>query len=393
MYLVRFFDDGNGCWIGRLADLYLWFRAVCNLLFVHFKLKLTIKVVKSHKFIEFLDVKYRFVGGVLDTDLYTKPTDAHNYLNFNSCHPKSVFSSIIYSQALRYRRIVIDNNTLHFRYLDLSNYFMNCDYPKKLISDILSSIESKPRILTYNNKTSDKPFLVQWIHIYGPGHDELKSYVKKLNAQLSKSETFKSHTNKNIIQVVSKKGANIESVLCKQKQLSQIQMDAEVDTASKCTKRCTPIGTRRAGRKCEGCDLMSEKNSTNVYPNLVFQGGTCVSSKVVYFMACTVCNIGYFGKTRTQLRTRFNGHFTKINTLSSDVEITDENIIAAHAFFKHDVKSREEFNKLYDVYIVEFCHPSKLLIREQFYINKFSTYTPLGLNISSPVGVSGLLSL
>ena len=256
-----------------------------------------------------------------------------------------------------------------------------------------TSIESKPRILTYNNKTSDKPFLVQWIHIYGPGHDELKSYVKKLNAQLSKSETFKSHTNKNIIQVVSKKGANIESVLCKQKQLSQIQMDAEDDTASKCTKRCTPIGTRRAGRKCEGCDLMSEKNSTTVYPNLVFQGGTCVSSKVVYFIACTVCNIGYFGKTRTQLRTRFNGHFTKINTLSSDVEITDENIIAAHAFFKHDVKSREEFNKLYDVYIVEFCHPSKLLIREQFYINKFSTYTPLGLNISSPVGVSGLLSL
>ena len=122
---------------------------VCNLLFVHFKLKLTIKVVKSHKFIEFLDVKYRFVGGVLDTDLYTKPTDAHSYLNFNSCHPKSVFSSIIYSQALRYRRIVIDNNTLHFRYLDLANYFMNCDYPKKLISDILSSVESKPRILTY----------------------------------------------------------------------------------------------------------------------------------------------------------------------------------------------------------------------------------------------------
>ena len=51
------------------------------------------------------------------------------------------------------------------------------------------------------------------MHVYGPGYDELKSYVHKLNKQLSKSETFKSVENKTIMQVVCSKGPSIDTIM------------------------------------------------------------------------------------------------------------------------------------------------------------------------------------
>ena len=39
------------------------------------------------------------------TDLYTKPTDTHQYLHHRSCHPSDYKRSIAFSQALQLRRI------------------------------------------------------------------------------------------------------------------------------------------------------------------------------------------------------------------------------------------------------------------------------------------------
>lgn len=43
--------------------------------------------------------------GNLTTDLYSKPTDKHQYLSPSSCHPKYCFKSILFSQAIRVKRI------------------------------------------------------------------------------------------------------------------------------------------------------------------------------------------------------------------------------------------------------------------------------------------------
>ena len=57
---------------------------------------------RSREEINFLDVTVRVNHGEFITNLYCKPTDGHQYLHFESCHPKS---SIIFNQALRMRRI------------------------------------------------------------------------------------------------------------------------------------------------------------------------------------------------------------------------------------------------------------------------------------------------
>ena len=53
----------------------------------------------------FLDVMVRRRGNGLVTDVYPKPTDAHQYLDHRSCHRNHVKNGIPYGQALRLRRI------------------------------------------------------------------------------------------------------------------------------------------------------------------------------------------------------------------------------------------------------------------------------------------------
>ena len=50
--------------------------------------------------VDFLDVKVTKIGDYLKTDLFTKPTDTHQFLEFSSCHPWHCKKSIPYSQAL-----------------------------------------------------------------------------------------------------------------------------------------------------------------------------------------------------------------------------------------------------------------------------------------------------
>ena len=55
--------------------------------------------------VSFLDTTIILDAGTIHTDIYTKPTDTHQYLSPESCHPKHCTTSIPYSQSLRIRRI------------------------------------------------------------------------------------------------------------------------------------------------------------------------------------------------------------------------------------------------------------------------------------------------
>ena len=64
----------------------------------------------SQKSINFLDVPAPLIDGQIETDLYVKPTDSHQYLYCSSCHPYHCKKSIPYSQSLRLNQICSKNN-------------------------------------------------------------------------------------------------------------------------------------------------------------------------------------------------------------------------------------------------------------------------------------------
>ena len=55
--------------------------------------------------LNFHDVIVKIQQGEFVTDLYYKSTDGHQYLHFDSCHASHTKTSIVYSQALRMKRI------------------------------------------------------------------------------------------------------------------------------------------------------------------------------------------------------------------------------------------------------------------------------------------------
>ena len=78
----------------------------------------------SKKTVNYLDVQIINNYGVIETDLYTKPTDKHQYLFHTSCHPKGCKTGIPYAQALRLRRICSTSAAFEKRAADLTKYLV-----------------------------------------------------------------------------------------------------------------------------------------------------------------------------------------------------------------------------------------------------------------------------
>ena len=99
-FYVRYIDDIFMLWEHGKQELDRFFSFVNNF---HDSIKFTIEC--STESIPFLDVLVRINHGNLETSVYSKPTDRHAYLHFNSFHPRHIKESIVYSQLLRYRCI------------------------------------------------------------------------------------------------------------------------------------------------------------------------------------------------------------------------------------------------------------------------------------------------
>ena len=102
----------------------------------------------------FLDIRFMFNNdGSLSTDINVKETAARVYFHFSSYHPRKTCPSIIYSQALRYRRIINDNIRLFRRLDELKTCFLNSGYCKKIIDNILDDVVKRPRNLNFGPST------------------------------------------------------------------------------------------------------------------------------------------------------------------------------------------------------------------------------------------------
>ena len=79
----------------------------------------------------------------IETDLYTKPTDKHQYLLVSSCHPQHTKRAILFSLALRFRPTCSNPDNYKLRTNELINYLANRGHDKTFLkiqiraSDIL----------------------------------------------------------------------------------------------------------------------------------------------------------------------------------------------------------------------------------------------------------------
>ena len=79
----------------------------------------------GYREISFLDVRV-LIEGLFHTDVYSKRTDAHQYLNSKSCHPPHVKRGIPYGQGLRFKHIC-DSNEGFERNGDMIRFSLLCN--------------------------------------------------------------------------------------------------------------------------------------------------------------------------------------------------------------------------------------------------------------------------
>ena len=92
----------------------------------------------SEEKINFLDTTvHKSEDGTLWTDLYSKPTDSHNYLHYKSAHPSHCKKSLPYSQMLRIKRICTRNDDYLYHILVLCCHFLNRGYPIDTLIDAI----------------------------------------------------------------------------------------------------------------------------------------------------------------------------------------------------------------------------------------------------------------
>ena len=66
-------------------------------------------------------------------DLYSKPTDTHQYFDKRSCHMGHAKRGIPYGQALRFRRICDSEETFEKRLRELRGHFIKRGFKEKLV--------------------------------------------------------------------------------------------------------------------------------------------------------------------------------------------------------------------------------------------------------------------
>ena len=252
------------CWVSRVEWKVYWLRPCyrdrwCNSyccteshpwlkIFVDYinNLHSTIKFTCSHSpsNVPFLDVMVSVKDGSIETDLYTKPTDKHQYLLVSSCHPQHTKRAIPFSLALRLRPICSNPGKYKLSTNELIDYLANRGYDKTFLktqiqraSDILrtDALTNKPKTQTFNH-----PFRH---YLYNPALPNLAHIIINYSNVLYSSDRCR-NVFKNLPLVAYRCCKNINDILVR------AQLTKSTDTSN---SRPTPGSFRCNNRNCITC--------------------------------------------------------------------------------------------------------------------------------------------
>ena len=146
---------------------------------------------------------------------------------------------------------------------------------------------------------------------------------------------------------------------------------------------------------CKCCLMIDEPNVEEVNGIPVSPApGNCKTRNTIYLVNCRLCRKSYIGRTVQPLSDRMSGHracFYKVLKKHSDVDTnSDDFSLGLHIVHDHGCTDQGDFNRVFNVQILENCSPSSLEKKEHCYIHKYNTLFPIGLNKTNPFSLPKL---
>ena len=245
--------------------------------------------------------------------MYIHNTDKHSYLAFNSFHPPHIKNSIVYSQALRYKRLCSDPSDFENKLHDLESHFLKRGYPPKLIHNNFYKAKRKNRQDLLHSQTKTRLERIPLVTTHHPIIPPFFKQIKSLWHLLSTSHpTIEKFCNPPVLAL--KQPPNLQSLL--------------VHSKHPRTPHSQPDGNKHCGNsRCMVCKFMLTSKTVSVPGSNVklYPGNfNCNSSNVTYFLTCTRCSMGnYIGETKTPFRLRFNNHKSSIRRHLSGLPVSE----------------------------------------------------------------------
>ena len=249
--------------------------------------------------INFLDVTVSIAEGVIETDLYVKPTDSHQYLLSSSCHPFYCKKGIPYSQALRLNRICSNNEFFDKRCNDLEKYLLERGYSEKMVRKEILQARAIPRdalLEKVNNQESQDR--ITFNITYYPVFRDVRKILEELHAILASDDGYKK-VFPDVPLVGFKNNKKLKAHLVR----SQLTDLDEVG-------RSKPFGGKRP--LCHLCENIKDtctfksKHLDEIHK--INKNYNCNSKMAVCLIECKICGEQYTGSAKTKFRSRANNY-------------------------------------------------------------------------------------
>ena len=359
-FFKRFIDDCIGIWRGSRRS----FDNFVNLLnreAAKFGIKFPVKEIQFGKSVHMLELTvYLDDHNTIHYKGYTKPTDAKRYLNTQSFHPRSVFTSIPYSQMIR----TIENNskeeTRDMQMNELVQHFENSGYSRRQLDELKHKAMVKTTTaaaMTNTDEINQNNESLVFPLYYFEGIQEFKSLIHDLK------DDFRQLIGDTRVMFAMKKGVSIGNSMVRNKAL--------------CVETVAPFDNQKCnGPGCLQCPLTNTQhkliiNNTNIS---IPRSLNCKSRNVIYLWKCKLCHSSdcYFGRTTQKCHIRTNGH----RGCFHDEEKIENSALSMHAKEAHGANFNLEN---FQISVIKSISPQNIRREEFRYIEKYRTIQ-LGLN-------------
>ena len=152
--------------------------------------------------------------------LYNKPTDAHLYLNYNSCHPQHNKVSIPISQFVRLKRIHTFEEDYEESAKQLESHFLKRGYPHKIIKSGRKKTESYSDT---EEKSKDEKNLLIFTTTFNPRRINIQQILDKYKLVLTEHPETKFLVEEKKWLISYRKPRNLKDILTSAKMENKIE--------------------------------------------------------------------------------------------------------------------------------------------------------------------------
>ena len=232
----------------------------------------------------------------VETDIYYKETDGHDYLPFKSNHPRHTLENIPFNLARNICALVDNPDQAHFRLQELRSWLLRGGYHHELIHHAIRDARNIDRNSLLSKTVRDEKETLPFIITHNPRNPHVYNEIVQSFNFLKSTDHYHGVLSKIRLIKSERQPKNLYRHL----------------VHSNVIKKPFSPGSKKCGNsRCGTCKFLLECSSVqfqeaNTVFNLSYQFD-CTSGGLIYKITCIGCDEYYIGLT-VHLRNRVNKH-------------------------------------------------------------------------------------